>query len=84
MTIVTLVSGCGNAYPGHGTRDGGNVVAPGGTVRPRLLPVRGSEGQLASARPRMVSSGELVNHPSFSSCVSPATRSGFGREDRPA
>jgi len=23
MTIVTLVSGCGNAYPGDGTRDGG-------------------------------------------------------------
>jgi hypothetical protein len=23
MTIVTLVSGCGNAYPGEGTRDGG-------------------------------------------------------------
>jgi hypothetical protein len=22
MTIVTLVSGCGNAYPGDGTRDG--------------------------------------------------------------
>ncbi len=25
MTIVTLVSGCGNAYPGDGTRDGGGV-----------------------------------------------------------
>jgi len=23
MTIVTLVSGCGNAYPGEGTRGGG-------------------------------------------------------------
>jgi hypothetical protein len=23
MTIVTLVSGCGDAYPGDGTRDGG-------------------------------------------------------------
>ena len=23
MTIVTLVSGCGNAYRGDGTRDGG-------------------------------------------------------------
>jgi hypothetical protein len=23
MTIVTLVSGCGNAYPGDSTRDGG-------------------------------------------------------------
>jgi hypothetical protein len=23
MTIVTLVSGCGNAHPGHGTGDGG-------------------------------------------------------------
>jgi hypothetical protein len=23
MTIVTLVSGCGYAYPGDGTRDGG-------------------------------------------------------------
>ena len=23
MTIVTLVSGCGNAYRGEGTRDGG-------------------------------------------------------------
>jgi hypothetical protein len=26
MTIVTLVSGCGNAYPGDGTRDGGGQV----------------------------------------------------------
>jgi hypothetical protein len=25
MTIVTLVSGCGNAYPGDGTRDGGGA-----------------------------------------------------------
>jgi len=23
MTILTVVSGCGNAYPGDGTRDGG-------------------------------------------------------------
>jgi hypothetical protein len=27
MTIVTLVSGCGNAYPGDGTHDGGGQVA---------------------------------------------------------
>jgi hypothetical protein len=27
MTIVTLVSGCGYAYPGDGTRDGGGQLA---------------------------------------------------------
>lgn len=27
MTIVTLVSGCGNAYPADGTRDGGANLA---------------------------------------------------------
>ncbi len=29
MTIVTLVSGCGNAYPGDGTRDGGGQEGDG-------------------------------------------------------
>jgi hypothetical protein len=29
MMIVTLVSGCGNAYPG-GTRDGGGQEGDGG------------------------------------------------------
>jgi hypothetical protein len=27
MTVVTLVSGCGNAYPADGTRDGGGQGA---------------------------------------------------------
>ena len=29
MTIVTLVSGCGNAYPGEGTRAGGRGEGDG-------------------------------------------------------
>ena len=32
MTIVTLVSGCGNAYSGDGTRDGGVQVAISGLL----------------------------------------------------
>jgi hypothetical protein len=32
MTIVTLVSGYGNAYPGDGTRDGGGQVAISGLL----------------------------------------------------
>jgi hypothetical protein len=32
MTIVTLGSGCGNAYPGDGTRCGGGQVAISGLL----------------------------------------------------
>ncbi len=39
MTIVTLVSGCGNAYPGDGTRDGGGQATPG--VSPEICAPRG-------------------------------------------
>jgi hypothetical protein len=52
MTIVTLVSGCGNAYPGVGTRDGGEGLDCGD--REGLIDSRGHVGVMRSQARREV------------------------------
>ena len=58
MTIVTLVSGCGNAYPGEGTRDGrragramGEQHANGSRVSRHRLVADATAGVIAHPMP---------------------------------
>jgi hypothetical protein len=51
MTIVILVSGCGNAYPGDGTRDGGGQVAISGLLNNHEKQNRWVKPATAAAEP---------------------------------